>query len=110
MTIINVLMMTLSELFGNTHLKWYSENQKKHHLALGLVAYLGVIFFLIRSFAGKSMMWTCIMWEAMIVIGGAIVAFVVFGEKFNHWIQWLGILLALGAALCVNYECPQTGP
>jgi drug/metabolite transporter (DMT)-like permease len=41
----------------------------------------------------------------MIVIGGAIVAYFVFGEKFNHWVQWLGILLALGAAICVNYEC-----
>ena len=105
MTILNVFCMTLSELYGNTHLKWFSENKDKYHLTMGLLAYLGVIFFLIRSFAGKSMMWTCVMWEAMIVIGGAIVAYFVFGEKFNHWVQWLGILLALGAAICVNYEC-----
>lgn len=105
MTIVNVLMMTLAELFGNTHLKWFSENRSKHHLAIGVAAYLTVIFFLTRAFASQSMLWTCIMWEAMIVIGGALTAYLVFGEKFDHWIQWLGILLALGAAVCVNYRC-----
>jgi multidrug transporter EmrE-like cation transporter len=110
MTIVNVLMMTLAELFGNTHLKWFSDSRGRGspalgHLAIGVAAYLTVIFFLTRAFASQSMMWTCIMWEAMIVIGGALTAYLVFGETFDHWIQWLGILLALGAALCVNYRC-----
>ena len=106
MTILNVLAMTLAELFGNTHLKFFSENGSHHHLGLGLFAYLVVIFFLVKSFTSKaSMMWTCIMWEAMIVIGGAITAYLVFGEKFTHWVQWLGVLFALGAAICINYDC-----
>jgi len=45
------------------------------------------------------------MWEAMIVIGGAITAYLFFGEKFTSWVQWLGILLAIGAAICINYDC-----
>ena len=57
--------------------------------------------------AAESMMWTCIMWEAAIVIGGALTAYYVFDEKFDHWIQWLGIALALGAAICVNYRCDK---
>lgn len=105
MTILYVLGMTLSELFGNTHLKWFAENGSHHHLAFGIAAYLAVILFLIQTLSSQSMMWTCIMWEAMIVIGGAITAYLVFGEKFNHWVQWLGILLAVGAAICVNYNC-----
>ena len=109
MTILNVLMMTLSELVGNTHLKWFADNGRHGHLAMGMLAYIGVIFFLVRSFGSQSMMWTCIMWEAMIVIGGALTAYVVFGEKFNHWIQWVGILLALAAAFCVNNECDPKG-
>jgi multidrug transporter EmrE-like cation transporter len=44
------------------------------------------------------------MWEAMILIGGAITAYFIFGEKPEHWIQWLGFLLALGAVLCINYK------
>ena len=105
MTVLNVLMMTISELIGNTHLKWFADHGRQRNLVFGMLAYLGVIYFLVKSLGSKSMMWTCIMWEAMIVIGGAITAYVIFGEKFNHWIQWLGILFALAAAVCVNYEC-----
>lgn len=105
MTVLNVLLMTVSELIGNTHLKWFSDGGPHKNLMVGVLAYMAVIFFLIKSFSSKSMMWTCIMWEAMIVIGGAAVAYFVFGEKFTHWIQWLGILFALAAAICVNYEC-----
>jgi len=100
-----VVAMTAAELLGNSHLKWFTENGSPHHLGIGLFAWAVTIFFLIKSLAQKSLMWTCIMWEAMIVIGGALVAYFIFGEKFNHWIQWLGILLALGAAICVNYDC-----
>ena len=105
MTILNVLAMTLSELFGNTHLKWYAQNGSHHHLGLGIMAYLAVIFFLVKSFTSHDMIWTCIMWEAMIVVGGAITAYFIFGEKFTHWVQWLGVLFALGAAICINYDC-----
>jgi multidrug transporter EmrE-like cation transporter len=105
MTFINVLAMTLCELFGNAHLKWFAENGKHHHLGAGIIAWIVVLFFLIRSLRDTSLLWTCIMWEAAIVIGGAIVAFVFFGEKLNHWIQWLGVAFALGAAICINYDC-----
>jgi multidrug transporter EmrE-like cation transporter len=105
MSFLYVLSMTAAELFGNTHLKWFTERGHHHHLGLGILAYGIVLFFLIKSLASKSMMWTCIMWEAMIVIGGALTAYFIFGEKFTHWIQWLGVLMALGAALCINYDC-----
>jgi len=100
-----VVAMTAAGLVGNSHLNGFTENGSVHHLGIGLFAWAVTIFFLIKSLAQKSLMWTCIMWEAMIVVGGALVAYFIFGEKFNHWIQWLGILLALGAAICVNYDC-----
>ena len=105
MSLIGVLAMTSAELFGNAHLKWYAENGKKHHLGLGILAWGLVLFFLIKTLKHSTMMWTCIMWEAMIVIGGAITAYVFFGEKFSSWIQWFGVLLAIGAAVCINYDC-----
>jgi multidrug transporter EmrE-like cation transporter len=102
-----VFVMTLAELIGNTHLKWYTENGSRHHLAWGLLAWAAVLYFLVKSLTAKTMMWTCIMWEVMIVIGGALTAYFVFGEKFTHWIQWLGVLMAIGAAICINYDCGQ---
>ena len=106
MTILNIMFMTAAELFGNAHLKWYADNGKHHHLGLGVLAWLVVLVFLVQSLSKQSLMWTCVMWEAMIVLGGALTAYLIFDEKFTHWIQWLGVLLALGAAVCINYQCP----
>ena len=106
MTILNIMCMTAAELFGNAHLKWYADNGKHHHLGLGVLAWLVVLVFLVQSLSKQSLMWTCVMWEAMIVLGGALTAYLIFDEKFTHWIQWLGVLLALGAAVCINYQCP----
>lgn len=103
-----ILGMTAAELFGNAHLKWYADNGRGHHLGLGVLAWLLVLLLLVQVFLkGKSMMWTCIMWEAMIVLGGALTAYFIFGEKFNHWVQWLGVLFALGAAICINWNCDK---
>lgn len=108
MTLLLVLAMTSAELFGNAHLKWFADNKKNHHLIFGILAWAAVLFFLVKTLENSNMMWTCIMWEAMIVIGGAITAYIFFGEKFTHWVQWLGLLFALGAAVCINYQCPST--
>lgn len=106
MSFMYVVAMTGAELLGNAHLKLYADSGKSHHLGIGAVAWLAVLLLLIQIFLkGKSMIWTCIMWEAMVVIGGALTAYFIFGEKLTNWVQWLGILLALGAAVCINWEC-----
>ena len=106
MTILSVLLMSLAELVGNAHLKLYSENGAHHHLSLGLLTWAAVLFFLVKCFETKSMMWTCVMWEACIIVGGALTAYFIFGEKLTHWLHWFGILFALAAAFCINY-CPK---
>ena len=105
MSLLWVLGMTVSELFGNAHLKWYSSNGKNHHLCLGLLAWGLTLAFLIKALSSSTMMWTCIMWEAMVVVGGALTAWLVFGEKITHWVQLLGILFAVAAAICINWNC-----
>lgn len=74
MSFMYVLAMTAAELVGNAHLKWFADEGKHHNLMFGILAWMAVLFFLIKTLSSASMMWTCIMWEAMIVIGGAITA------------------------------------
>jgi multidrug transporter EmrE-like cation transporter len=105
MSFILVASMTAAELFGNAHLKWFAEEGKHHNFLFGFLAWLLVLALLIKTLQAESMMWTCIMWEAMVVVGGALTAWLVFGEKITHWVQLLGILFAVAAAICVNWNC-----
>jgi multidrug transporter EmrE-like cation transporter len=96
MTLLNVLAMTLAEIFGNANFKNFAGAGGHHgHLAGGLIGYLGVMFFLVKSFASTSMLVTTFMWEGMITVLGSAYAFLILGERFTSWIQYLGAALAV---------------
>jgi multidrug transporter EmrE-like cation transporter len=69
----------------------------------GIIGYVGVVFFLIKSLMGGGLMYVSVLWEAMITILGSLVAYFYFNERFDHWVQYLGIALALLAAILVHY-------
>lgn len=103
MTLLNVLAMTLAEIFGNANLKHYASGGGHHgHIAAGLVGYLGVTYFLIRSFSSASMLWVGAMWEGMITLLGSAYAFFILGERFSSWIQYAGLGLGVLAMYMVH--------
>jgi len=104
MSLASVFIMSLAEIFGNFHLKTYAGNKKHSNLACGIIGYCGVLYFLVRSFAlGGSLLWVSAMWEGMITVMGAGVAFFILGERFEHPIQYIGILLGVVAMLMVHF-------
>ena len=103
MTLLNVCLMTMIEIFGNFNIQNYVRTNRYRDLFLGILGYVGVIFFLIRSFNHGNMLWVSAMWEGMIIVLGSAFAYFYLEERFHHPIQYLGILLGLMAMLCVNY-------
>lgn len=109
MTVLNVCLMTGAEIFANMHLQRYASNKVLRNLVLGILGYIGVLFFLIRSFGHGNMLWVTTMWEGMIIIFGASFAYFYLGERFSHPIQYIGIFLGLAAMCCVQYGEYITG-
>lgn len=105
MALVTVLAMSCAELVGNCNLKYFVESNhtKHHHLMLGILAYAAVVALLIRSFSHANMLYVSALWEGMITILGAGVAFFILGERFKHPIQWVGLVLALVAVLLIHF-------
>ena len=103
MSIVNVALMTASEIWGNAHFKLFTTNGKHHHLYAGLVGYVGVLIFLIKSLQTGSLLWVSAMWEGMIVVLGSLVAVFVLGENFESPIQWVGVGLGIVSMLLVHF-------
>ena len=103
MTFLNVCLMSITEIFGNRNIQNYAKSNEYKHLLLGILGYIGVIFFLTRSFSHGNMLWVSTMWEGMILILGTAFAYFYIGERFHHPVQYLGIVLGLMAMLCVQY-------
>ena len=93
----------MTEIFGNFNIQKYATSNKNTDLLLGILGYIGVIFFLTRSFSSGNMLWVSTMWEGMIIVLGSSFAYFYLGERFHHPVQYLGILLGLLAMSCVHY-------
>jgi len=103
MTILNVVCMSVAEIFGNRSIQNYAQSRKMRDLILGLLGYIVVIYFLYRSFSNKNMMWVSAMWQGMIIVLGSAFAYFYIGERFTHPLQYFGVLLGLLAMFCVSY-------
>ena len=91
--------MTIAEIIGNANLKNFTTESGHHgHLVGGCIGYMGVMYFLIKSFASTSMLMTTFLWEGMITVLGSAYAIIVLGENFDHWVQWAGVAL-MGVAM-----------
>lgn len=102
MALATILMMSLAETFGNVHFKWFAKSQAHHHMIGGVVGYVGVMYFLIQSFSMESLMYVSAMWEGMITVMGALVAYFFLGERFTSPVQYLGIIFGLLGMIMVH--------
>lgn len=103
MTLINVLAMTIAEIIGNANFKNFASGNGHHgHLLGGFIGYIGVMYFLIQSFASTSMLMTTFLWEGMITVLGSAYAIFFLGENFESWIQWAGVGLTFVAMWLVH--------
>jgi multidrug transporter EmrE-like cation transporter len=100
----SILAMTCAETFGNVNLKKFAQSGNAHHPSLvkGVVGYAVVLFFLIKSLSVASMLYVGAMWEGMVTVIGSLVAYFYLGERFSHWSQYLGLVLAVLAMILVH--------
>ena len=103
MTLLNIVCMSVAEIFGNRSIQNYAQTKKVRDLFLGLLGYLVVVYFLYRSFGEQNMMWVSAMWQGMIIVLGSAFAYFYIGERFTHPMQYIGVLLGLAAMFCVSY-------
>lgn len=103
MTLLNVCFMSLAELFGNFNIQRFAQTNRNKDLLFGILGYIGVVFFLWKSFGHGNMLWVSTMWEGMIIVLGTTFAYFYLGERFHHPVQYLGIILGLLAMMCVHY-------
>ncbi len=95
--------MSCAEIFANMHIQKFASNKVLRNLIFGILGYMIVLYFLIKSFSHGNMLWVTTMWEGMIIILSASFAYFYLGERFVHSLQYWGIVLAMAAMFCVQY-------
>lgn len=95
MSVFNVTMACIAEIFGDFSLKDYAREDKPKDLAKGLLGYAGVIYFLIRSLAQANIIYVNGMWDGISGIVETIAAYFILKEKMNTKEQYFGLALLM---------------
>ncbi len=95
MSYIEIGMLSLIEIVGDFGLKEFANNGGIKNLMIGIVGYIGVVYFLIRCLQGSQIIMVNTAWDAVSTILETIAAMVFLGEHFDDKWQYVGLILII---------------
>lgn len=93
MSVADITLMSLAEIVGDFGWKGVARAPSAQSWAQGIIGYIGVIYYLVRSLRIGNVSYVNGMWDGVSGIIETIAAYVILGERLNTWEQYLGIFL-----------------
>lgn len=106
--LIYLILLAIVEIFGDFSLEKYANTSKLPFLAYGSVAYVGVVYFLIKSLQGSTILLVNILWDGISSIIETIAAMVILKERFSHPYQYIGLALTIIGMVMLKYGNKET--
>lgn len=100
MSLPQVLALSVTEIFGDYSLKQYANDKGLHFLGMGIAGYIGVVILLVIALQDSNLLMVNNAWDGTSSIMESIFAYVVLGERFDNYLQYVGaISIILGLYL-----------
>jgi multidrug transporter EmrE-like cation transporter len=90
-----LVLLSIVEIFGDFALEAYANHGVILGLFWGIIGYIGVVYFLIKSLAGSTVLYVNGMWDGISALLESIAAFIILGERLNSSKQYLGLFLII---------------
>ena len=92
----DIVALATIEVWADFNLKWYAHApQTISYLVQGVLGYVGVIYFLIRSLTGSTVLYVNGMWDGMSGLIESMAAYVFLGERLHNPTQYVGLLFTV---------------
>lgn len=96
---VSVIFATVAEIIGDFGFKRFADTNLLGGFLQGLVGYVGVIFFLIRSFRSANVLYVNGLWDGISGLVESLAAIIFLGDRLE-FIQYVGIgVIMLGLFL-----------
>jgi multidrug transporter EmrE-like cation transporter len=94
--------MSISEIIGDFGFKGVARKGGINNWIAGIIGYIGVIYFLIKSLKVGNVTYVNGMWDGVSAILSTAAAFIIFGERLNTPSQYMGLALIIGGIFCLK--------
>ena len=92
---LHVFFLSVIEIFGDFNLRFYAQTHKTEYLGYGILGYIGVVYFLYKSFLYNNVLFVNALWDGMSNIVESLAAFVILGDRLERVEQYVGLFLLL---------------
>jgi multidrug transporter EmrE-like cation transporter len=91
MSFQQIVTLSVSEMIGDFALKEFANKGGLLPLSIGISGYIGVVYCLIFSLQNSNILFI----NGITTIAESIVAYIFLGERFNSYIQYIGLVLII---------------
>lgn len=91
MSFVDIGALTLFEIVGDFGFQKFANGGGIIPFVFGTTGYIGVIYFLIKSLQGSTILLVNGAWDGISAIIESIAAMIILGERFNSIYQYLGL-------------------
>lgn len=95
MAFLDIVALSVTEIFGDFSFRWYAQTNVLQYFWGGIVGYIGVIYFLIRSFRHDNVLYVNGMWDGVSGVIESIAAFAILGDRLEKPIQYVGLVMTV---------------
>ena len=103
-----LILLSIVEIIGDFSFEKFANSGLPSAFGMGLAGYAGVIFFLIKSLAGSSILYVNAIWDGISSLLESFAAYFFLGERFQNPLQYLGVaFIIIGMFFLKQHRIPQ---
>jgi multidrug transporter EmrE-like cation transporter len=95
MSYVDVLFLSFAEIVGDFGYKEFANKGGIKNFSIGTLGYISVIYCLIKSLQGSSVLLVNAAWDGISALIESISAIIILGEKFDDPWKYVGIIFII---------------
>jgi multidrug transporter EmrE-like cation transporter len=95
MSLVEIGTLTLCEIVGDFGYQYFANNGGIVSFAVGTSGYIGVVYYLIKSLQGSTILLVNGAWDGISAIVESLAAMIFLGQYFESIYQYIGLTLII---------------
>lgn len=102
MSYVDIGGLCLTEIIGDFGFKEFANKGGIANFATGLCGYVGVVYFLIVSLQGSSVLLVNAAWDGLSALIESLAAIIILQERFDDPLRYLGVIFVILGLFCLK--------
>ena len=103
MSLLNISMLTLTEIFGDMSFQKYVITNDLSFFSMGIVGYTLVIYYLLKSLKQANILRVNLLWDGTSALIETLAAIVILKQSFEHFSQRIGAIMIISGLFLIKF-------